>query len=105
LGRDEIVVSDSLPKDPAWYKQYMAKNLFYFKFWAINSYGTDLIENQTVYFLTPKGFDIRGREIAYCEYAIKINPPEFRKGWEEYLEQLKNQRMIRVSEEQFLRLN
>jgi hypothetical protein len=104
LGRDEIFVSEGLQKESDWYKQYMAKNLFYVKFWAINTYGTDLTENQTTYFLAPLGFDVRGREIAYCEYAISINPIENRKGWEEYLEQLKKQKIIKVSEEQFLRI-
>lgn len=104
LGRDEIYVFGSLQQEPDGYKQYMAKNLFYIKFWAINTFGTDLIENQKAYYLTPSGFDVRDREIAYCEYAIKINPIEFRKGWEDYLEELKKQQIVKVSEEQFLRI-
>lgn len=103
LGRDEIYVSGSL-QELDWYKQYMAKNLFYIKFWAINTFGTDLIDNQKIYFLAPAGFDVRDREIAYCEYAININPIEFRKGWENYLEEIKTQQIAKVSEEQFLRI-
>jgi len=104
LGRDEIKVCGNPQEEPEWYKQYIGKNLFYIKFWAKNTFGTDLIENQTVYFLTPLGFDVRGREIANCEYAIKINPIENRKGWEDYLEEIRKQKFITVSEEQFLRI-
>lgn len=104
LGRDEICVCGTPKDEPDGYKQYMAKNLFYIKFWAINTYGTDLVETQKVYFLAPLGFDIRDREIAYCEYAIKINPTEFRKGWEVYLKELKKQQVVRVSKEQFLQI-
>lgn len=104
LGRDEIIVCGTPKDEPDFYKQYMAKNLFYIKFWAINTFGTDLVENQKVYYLTPQGFDVNRREISYCEYAIKINPIKFRKGWEEYLDELKNQQFAIVSEEQFLRI-
>ena len=104
LGQDEVCVVGNPQAEPEWYKQYMAKNLFYIKFWAINTLGTDLIENQVIYYLAPLGFDVRMREIAYCEYAIKINPPENRKGWEDYLDEVKKQQIIMVSEEQFLRI-
>lgn len=104
LGQDEIFVCGTPKDDPDGYKQYMAKNLFYIKFWAKNTFGTDLVENQKVYFLAPLGFDVGSREIAYCEYAIKINPIEFRKDWEDYLIELKKQQIVNVSEEQFLRI-
>ena len=104
LGHDEIKVYGNPQKEPDWYKQYMAKNLFYIKFWGNNTFGTDLVENQNVYFLAPLGFDVKRREAAYCEYAIKINPPEFRKGWTEYWEEIKGQQIILVSEEQFLQI-
>ena len=104
LGRDEIYVCGAPKDQPDWYKQYMAKNLFYIKFWSINTFGTDLIENQKVYFLAPLGFDTKGREIAYCEYAIKINPVEYTKDWVDYLDKLKEEHIITISEEQFLRI-
>jgi len=103
LGQDAICVSCS-QREHDGYKKYMAKNLFYIKFWAINTFGTDLVDNQTMYFLAPLGFDVKNREIAYCEYAIKINPVKNRKGWEDYLNEIKKQEIITVSEEQFLRI-
>lgn len=104
LGRDEICVCGNPEDEPDWYKQYMAKNLFYIKFWSINTFGTDLVENQKVYFLAPLGFDTKGREIAYCDYAIKISPDEYTKDWEDYLDIVREQPIITVSEEQFLRI-
>jgi hypothetical protein len=104
LGRDEICVAGNPQEEPDWYKQYMAKNLFYIKFWGKNTFGTDLTESQAVYFLAPLGFNVNNREIAYCEYAIKINPIEDRKGWEDYLDEVKKQQIVTVSEEQFLRI-
>lgn len=68
------------------------------------TFGTDLIENQKVYFLAPLGFDTKGREIAYCNYAIKISPDEYKKDWEDYLDKLREQHIITVSEEQFLQI-
>ena len=103
LGRDEINVCETIQKDVNYYKQYMAKNLFYIKFWAKNTFGTDLIENQTTYHLTPLGFNAKDREIAYCEYAIKNCPNELKKGWEDALSEFKKQTITTVSEEQFLR--
>lgn len=105
FGRDEIYVCENLQREVEPYKQYMAKNLFYIKFWAKNTFGTDLIENQTTYHLTPLGFDAKNREIAYCEYAIKNCPDEIKKGWEEALNEFTNQQVNVVSEEQFLRLS
>lgn len=104
LGRDEICVCGNPEDEPDWYKQYMAKNLFYIKFWSINTFGTDLVENQKVYFLAPLGFDTKDREIAYCDYAIKISPDEYTKDWEDYLDIVREQPIITVSEEQFLRI-
>lgn len=103
LGRDEIGVAGSLREELDWYKKYMAKNLFFMKFWSINSFGSDLVENQKIYYIAPLGFDIREREIACCEYAMKNSPIEYRKGWEEYLDQLRTQTFMSVSAEQFLR--
>jgi len=103
LGQDTICVSCS-QREHDGYKQYMAKNLFYIQYWAINTFGTDLADNQTIYFLAPLGFDVKKREIAYCEYAIKNSPIENRKDWEDYLDETKKQQIITVSEEQFLRI-
>jgi len=105
LGRDEVFVCDDIQRDVNSYKQYMAKNLFYIKFWAKNTFGTDLIEGQTTYHLAPMGFDVKAREIAYCEYAIKNCPSEIRKGWEDALEGFKAQTINAVSEGQFLRID
>lgn len=38
LGRDEICVCGTPKDEPDWYKQYMAKNLFYIKFWSTNTH-------------------------------------------------------------------
>jgi len=105
FGRDEISVCQNIQRDVDSYKQYMAKNLFYIKFWAKNTFGTDLVENQTTYHLAPLGFDAKDREIAYCEYAIKNCPEEIRKGWEKALDEFKSQHVNAVSEEQFLRIS
>ena len=102
LGRDEIFVSESIQREVESYKQYMAKNLFYIKFSARNTFGTDLVKNQITYHLTPLGFDAKDREIAYCEYAIKNCPEDVRKGWYGALEDFKNQQINVVSEDQFL---
>ena len=104
FGRDEIFVCDNIQRETDSYKKYMAKNLFYIKFWAKNTFGTDLIENQTTYHLTPLGFDAKDREIAYCEYAIKNCSDEIRKGWQDALDEFKGQTVNTVSEEQFLRI-
>ena len=104
LGRDEILVVGKPQTEPDSYKQYMAKNLFYIKFWARNTFGTDLAANQKIYFLAPLGFDLRTREIAYCEYAIKNSPEENRKSWIAALNQFKNQAIITVSEDEFLQV-
>ena len=104
LGQDEIYVVGTPQAEPDWYKQYMAKNLFYIKFWAKNTFGTDMVKEQSVYFLAPLGFDVRGREMDYCEYAIKKSPLEYQKGWMDYLAELRKQHIVTVSEEQFLRI-
>ena len=104
LALDEINISGGLQKDLDLYKQYMAKNLFYFKFWANNTFGTDLVENQITYHLAPRGFNVKDREIAYCEYAIKNCPADIRKGWEDALDKLRNQNIINVSNDEFLQV-
>ena len=69
FGIDEILVSEDLQPfekvlfkekvDP--YKEYIAKNLFYIKFWSYNTLNIDLPENR-MYYLTPMGFDVKERE-------------------------------------------
>lgn len=86
------------------YKRYMAKNLFYFKFSAKNTFGTDLVESQQTYHLIPSGFDAKTREVAYCEYAMANCPPLFRDEWVQHLEAFKAQEICAVSAAQFLRL-
>lgn len=111
LADDNIAVNNDLrPNDDqdfddkaAWYKQYMAKNLFYIKYSSINTFGTDLVENQTTYHLIPKGFNVKDREIAYCEYAIKISSEQLRQDWENNLASFINQEIHAVSPEQFFR--
>ena len=104
LARDEIHVCDNLQREHNSYKQYMAKNLFYIKFWAKNTFGTDLVENQITYHLVPLGFNVKDREIAYCEYAIMNSPDEIKNGWEKALDEFKAQQINAVSEEQFLQI-
>ncbi|MDR0287740.1 MAG: transglutaminase-like domain-containing protein [Clostridiales bacterium] len=109
LGRNECFVSDQLKPNyvfplaekQASYKQYMAKNLFYIKFSAINTFGTDLIENQITYHLIPLGFNAKEREISYCEYAIDNAPDNLQNDWRNSLGKLKTQTIITVSQEQF----
>jgi len=102
LAINDILVSKDAQRIPDDYKRYMAKNLFYIKFQAKNTFGTDLVKKQLAYYLSPVGFDVKEREISYCKYAIKNCPEEIRAGWEAYLSTVKNQSFIFVSEEQFL---
>ena len=71
------------------YKLYMAKNLFYFKSLQINTYGSDLLDNQNDIYCIPTGFDVLDREVAYCEYAIKNSPTEFVDDWKKALAEYK----------------
>ncbi len=71
------------------YKLYMAKNLFYFKSLQINTYGSDLLDNQNEIYCIPTGFDVLDREVAYCEYAIKNSPTEFVDDWKKALAEYK----------------
>jgi hypothetical protein len=88
----------------ASYMQYMAKNLFYFKFSAKNTFGTDLVDGQKTYHLTPLGFQVREREIAYCKYAINNSPDPLKSGWMNALNDFQKQIISHVSLEQFLRV-
>ncbi len=74
------------------YEFYMAKNMFYFKSPKYNTYGSDLLENQETVYCIPAGFDVLGREIAYCEYAIKNAPAESAKGWEKALSEYRGRK-------------
>ena len=67
------------------YKMYMAKNMFYFKSLQYNTYGSDLLKEQNTLYCIPAGFDVLDREIAYCQYAIRCLPDEFKKDWENAL--------------------
>lgn len=67
------------------YKMYMAKNLFYFKSPQINTFGSDLLTEQKTIYCIPCGFDVLGREIAYCQYAIKNTSEEFAQDWKRAL--------------------
>lgn len=112
LGLDDCRVGDGLrpTEDAAFadkeaaYIQYMAKNLFYMKFSAINTFGTDLVEGQRTYHLIPVGFDAKAREIAYCEYAIRNCPEPLRGDWEAALDAFRKQTIVAVTQEQFLRV-
>jgi len=109
LSLDECFVNDSLQpyyqcdfhEKQMFYKQYMAKNLFYIKFSARNTFGTDLVEGQRTYHLIPLGFNVKEREIAYCEYAIRNSPEQHKGDWEKALEGFKTQERRTVSQEQF----
>jgi len=61
-----------------------------------------LVSSPKIYYLAPVGFDVRTREIAYREYAIKLNPTENQKGWKDSLEDFKRQMVITVSQDEFL---
>ena len=85
-----------------YYKQYMAKNLFYFKSPQYNTFGSDLQENQKTIYCVPKGFDVLGREIAYCEHAIKNSPPHLVDSWKTLLDEFRERSyFINISAEQF----
>ncbi|MDW7657723.1 MAG: transglutaminase-like domain-containing protein [Bacillota bacterium] len=84
------------------YKEYMAKNLFYIKCSAVNTFGTDQVKEQKTLHVAPKGFDIKTREISYCEYAIKNSPPQLKDDWLKHYDEFKNQEIIKISQEQFL---
>ncbi|MDR2615971.1 MAG: transglutaminase-like domain-containing protein [Oscillospiraceae bacterium] len=102
LSVGKINVSDGLKGyDEDDYKHYMAKNLFYIKYWAKNTLGTDLAEGQLTYYLTPFGFDVKARELGYCEYAIENSPENVKSGWVKQLEKFKLQSVNVVSERQF----
>ena len=74
------------------YKTYMAKNMFYFKSLKYSTYGSDLLNNQETVYCIPAGFDVLGREIAYCEYAIKNSPAGAVKDWEAALSEYKERK-------------
>jgi hypothetical protein len=74
------------------YKEYMAKNMFYFKSLKYNTYGSDLLKDQETVYCIPAGFDVLGREVAYCEYAIKNSPAESVKDWEAALAEYKERK-------------
>jgi len=63
------------------YKEYMAKNLFYIKFWEMNTLDFDLPGND-IFYLIPSGFDVKERECSL--------------GW------LKDESIHIISQEQFL---
>ena len=67
------------------YKKYMTKNMFYFKSLQHNTFGSDLLEEQNTIYCTPDGLDVLGREIAYCEYAIKNAPVHLVEDWKKHL--------------------
>ena len=91
FGIDEICVSEELQpfhkvhfiEKVESYKEYMAKNLFYIKFWTMNTLEFDLAGNET-YYLIPLGFNVKEREIA--------------------LEWFKGGKIHIVSQEQFVRI-
>lgn len=87
LGNDDYLKCNT--EDEA-YKYYMAKNLFYFKSLQNNTFGSDLQTEQETVYCIPKGFDVLGREIAYCKYAIKNSPPHLVADWEKALEEYTN---------------
>lgn len=83
--------NQTLSEKECMYKQYMAKNLFYFKSMLRHTFGSDLVENQKKIYCAPSGFDIYEREIAYCQYAIKNSPVQFVDEWKNELENIKGQ--------------
>ncbi len=87
LGNDAYIKCNA---DDEPYKRYMAKNLFYFKSLKYNTFGSDLRSDQATIYCAPQGFDVLGRETAYCEYAIKNSPPEFVEGWEKALAEFRD---------------
>jgi hypothetical protein len=104
LSINEIQTNADIRKDTNYYKRYMAKNLFYIKYCAKNTFGSDLVKDQKTYYLIPYGFNVKEREICYCEGAIK-NSNEVRKSWwEKELEKIKKSEINSVSENQFLRI-
>jgi len=103
LSIDRIEINNDIKKNTDYYKRYMAKNLFYIKYWAINTLGTDLIDNQKTYYLIPFGFNVKEREICYCQYAIENTSGTNKNSWKRELEKLKFSDINIVSEMQFLK--
>lgn len=85
------------------YMDYMAKNLFYFKSLQINTFGSDLLPNQTTVYCIPKGFDVMKREIKYCQYAIENSPAESIDDWKQALEEFQSRDCICIlNKDEFL---
>ena len=78
------------------YKQYMTKNLFYFKALQHNTFGSDMLETQNTIYCIPKGFDVLGREIGYCRYAIEHVPEHLAEDWKAYLEECLNKKQVTI---------
>lgn len=72
------------------YKEYMAKNLFYFKSLQHNTFGSDLLQDQNTLYCAPNGFNVLSREIAYCKYAIENSPAHLVDDWKKHLDEYVN---------------
>lgn len=78
----------------AAYKAYMTKNLFYFKAFTNNTYGSDLQKDQKTVYCIPRGFQVLERERAYCEFGVENSPEAFVQGWKIALEESEKRKDI-----------
>ena len=87
------------------YKKYMAKNMFYFKSLQYNTFGSDNFLNQNTIYCVPNGFDVLGREVAYCEYGIQNAPEHLKDDWKKHLDEFKKKTdFINVNSNDFFAL-
>lgn len=99
LGNDKFIKCNTSDDN---YKMYMAKNLFYFKSLQYNTFGADLLKNQKTIYCVPNGFNVLGREEAYCEFAAKNSPAHLVDDWKIALEGFKNRTyFINLNEQDF----
>ena len=82
LGNNDLIRCNI--EDEA-YKQYMTKNLFYFKSLKNNTFGADLQKIQETIYCAPDGFNALEREITCCKYAIQNGPRNSVYGWKRNL--------------------
>jgi hypothetical protein len=101
----DVKSKESFKKKTEIYRQYMAKNLFYIMCSRINTFGTNLTNNQEMLYLTPKAFNVAEREMANRQYRVDNSPPQYLDLNKKILEKTKKdfkKKKLLISLEQFL---
>ena len=65
------------------YIEYIKKNSYYFKTLLINTYGSDLVNNQKTVYTISKGFNPIKCEKTRCLHAIKNLPKHLNADWQD----------------------